>query len=73
MREQDETKPPADAGPVQRTVGRPAPERAEGDLSAECVYCKQRLYGWRAAEGALGKRWRDGVLEYHCYAAKALD
>lgn len=30
MRDEHEQKPPADEGPVQRTVGQPEPERAAG-------------------------------------------
>jgi len=67
-----EQKLPAVEGPLDAAVGRLVPER--GDLTAECAYCHERLTGWRIAEGAVGKRWRDdGVLEYHCYAAKVWD
>lgn len=75
MSETDHNAPAAPAvGPrLDGGVGRPAPEREYGDLTAECAYCKERLHGWRIAEGAVGKRWRNGVLEYHCYGAYCWD
>lgn len=71
MTERNETAQPATLGQVERGVGRLEPERE--DLAAECCYCHEPTPGWLIAEGAVGKRWRNGALEYHCYTAKCWD
>ena len=47
MRKQDEQMPTADAGPVERVVGRPAPERDQdgprGTYGCACVSDSARL------------------------------
>lgn len=45
-------------------------------LSAEptvCPYCKKPDAGWLSIDLRHGKRFKNGVLEYHCYDGYALD
>lgn len=58
----------AGVGPVERGVGRPAPERAALP-EPRCPYCGNLDSGWRLTDLLRGKRYKPNLLEYHCQSA----
>lgn len=46
-----------------------AQQRPEPSLDATCPYCAQPAPGWTSADVRRGRRYRSGVLEFHCRMA----